>query len=729
MKAISTFLCLFMALTSFGQMSPRETRAEKRMLSFDYPEAITLLKAIDQETPSTLSKLAECYRLTGQYYDAIETYRRLETVDKLYPMELYYLASLERTQANYGESDKLMAKFLEVVEFDSRARRSLSKPNMHQTIKEAGVKATIEHLNINSEAQDFAPVSWNDKLIFASSRYEKGAVKRVYNRNNLPFLEMYASYKLEGGQLSEPLPFDAEFSGRFHEGPVSFNADGTYMVFTRNNYSGTDANGTRNLALMESHLSEKGWSKPVALGINHSSYNCGHAALNDAGDVMVFSSDMPGGFGGSDLYIMYRERGSWTRPMNLGQDVNTEGHEMFPFVHPDGLLFFASDGLPGLGGLDIFVSQLQDDAVGLPRNLGFPLNDTHDDFSFLLNDDGQTGYFSSNRPGGAGDDDLYSFNLSEVFKVQKTIEGNVTDTQGNILANADIRVTLPDGLFLELKTDELGRFMFDADNQSNYSIEAQESGFVPGDAAVNTLGDQLIVRADIMLEALPEMAVNCTIADATTGEPVQGVVIAMESLNDMPEFALITDANGKAYQDVDNTEIGDELNYRVTLAQEGYLTKVVTFKHTITESGILHLDELIDVSLSPVEVGVDLATIIEVNPIYFDLNKHNIRSDAATELDKIVAVLNENPTMVIELGSHTDCRGSDSYNKTLSARRAASSAAYIKARITNPERIYGKGFGETQPVMECDCSTKGNTGCDEDTHQQNRRTEFVIIKM
>jgi outer membrane protein OmpA-like peptidoglycan-associated protein len=194
-------------------------------------------------------------------------------------------------------------------------------------------------------------------------------------------------------------------------------------------------------------------------------------------------------------------------------------------------------------------------------------------------------------------------------------------------------------------------------------------------------------------------------------------------------LTAVTQESGDVRSGLKENKIGDKLSYTVVLSKEGYLEKTINFAYTITSPGQINIHEILDVSMTKLDVGQDLATMIEIKPILFDLNKFNIRKDAALELEKIIKVMNQYPTMVIELGSHTDCRGSIASNTTLSDKRAKASAEYIKARITNPERIYGKGYGESKLKVDCPCEGTVKSTCSEDEHQKNRRTEFIIIRM
>ena len=208
---------------------------------------------------------------------------------------------------------------------------------------------------------------------------------------------------------------------------------------------------------------------------------------------------------------------------------------------------------------------------------------------------------------------------------------------------------------------------------------------------------------------------------------------ALVTITDKKSGAVVfegkTSQAGDFSKALENVKLNETLNYTVTLKKEGYLTKTVDFSKLVTKLEVINIHENLDVSLTKIEVGSDLAKLVDVKPIYFDMSKYNIRKDAAVELDKIVKIMNEYPSMIIELGSHTDCRGTIQQNQTLSDNRAKASADYIKSKITNPERISGKGYGEAKLVSDCPCEGTVKSKCSEEEHQKNRRTEFIIIKL
>jgi len=340
----------------------------------------------------------------------------------------------------------------------------------------------------------------------------------------------------------------------------------------------------------------------------------------------------------------------------MGKNINTEGNEMFPFVHDDGLLFFASNGLPGLGGLDIFVAKLTDSkTAGTPMNLGAPVNSSYDDFALILDKDQKNGYFSSNRLEGRCDDDIYCFEMNKPISF---------DTQNNQTQNSNVN------------------------NQ--------------------------VVKA-------PTFSLYCLVTNKETKSPIEGATITLKDNFTGKSETFITTTSGDFTKKLDFYKLNDKVNFDVKIEKNGFLTKTANYSKTLAVPGQYNIHEEIDMNLLKIEVGSNLGALLNINPIYFDYDKSLITPKASIELDKIEKVLNDNPTMEIELGSHTDSRGSAEYNIKLSDRRAKASAEYIKNRITNPDRIYGKGYGATQLLNKC-------VKCTEDEHQMNRRTEFKIVK-
>jgi outer membrane protein OmpA-like peptidoglycan-associated protein len=439
---------------------------------------------------------------------------------------------------------------------------------------------------------------------------------------------------------------------------------------------------------------------------------------------------MPGGFGGTDIYRITRDNaGMWGAPENLGNIINTEGNEMFPFIHEDGLFFFASDGHPGLGGLDVFVTQLSNGKFAPTQNLGMPINSSHDDFSFIMNRQKTSGYFSSNRGGGKGNDDIYSYHILKPFLFGKQIKGTAKDKDGNVLANTRIELLDENNQpkFVVI-TKEDGSYVFDVEESKTYYLTGTKEKYFDGKNTVNTNDNNNILIVDLILEKDPGFSLMAKITDYKTGASLDNVKIKITDENgNKTEF--VTPADGIYLSPITGKKLNDNLFYKIELSKQGYVSKTLEFRKKLEKPGIVDLTESLDLSLGKIELGTDVGKLVSINPIYFDVNKSNIRPDAAIELDKIVKIMNEYPVMVLELGSHTDCRSPKAYNLSLSDKRAKASAAYIVSKGIKKDRIYGKGYGESKLKNKCACEGPQPSPCTEEEHQQNRRTEFIIVKL
>jgi outer membrane protein OmpA-like peptidoglycan-associated protein len=533
---------------------------------------------------------------------------------------------------------------------------------------------------------------------------------------------------------------DKKVNTRFHEGPLCFSSDGKYVYFTRSNVARgrqrKDKQGIQNLKLFRATIDQEGnWNNEEELPFNSKEYSVGHPSISNDGKDLYFVSNMPGGFGGADLYkATINPDGTFGKAENLGLVYNTEGQEMFPWFNVNGDLFFSSNGHIGLGGLDVFVMETTEGAE--LQNVGMPVNSQSDDFAFTMNKDNLTGFFSSNRAGGKGDDDIYSYTLIKPIKKQLWIVGIARDAAtGQMLVNANVDLLNEKGVVVgTVKSDNSGSYTFKVDTNSDYvvavsGVEKKQNN--QRSVTTKNIADEVtVINGDVILEKEFELFMYCLVTDSKSLLPLEGVKIAVTNNETNSVFIdQLTSKTGDAEKEIEGTEINEKLSYTIQLEKEGYLTKVLTFEYNISQGGRVNVHESLDLTLDKIDVGIDLASIIEINPIYFDFDKYDIRADAEVELKKIVKVMNENPSMVIELGSHTDCRSSIDYNQKLSENRAKASAAYIQKRISNPERIYGKGYGESKLKVNCPCEGAVKSSCSKKEHQKNRRTEFVIIKM
>lgn len=723
---IFSAVVFFISAASFGQKSAKEEKGDKYFEIYSFLKAIEKYEQVKGLTVEGQRNLAESYKNAGLNDKSENTYAGFITSSEVKSEDLFNYASVLRLNGKYEQSNQWMQKFQQSEPKDARGQNYVKDALALKNIQKDEGRYIITHLGINTEQQDFGPAYYLDNhVVFASSREGVKSIKRYYNWNGMPFLDIYSA-EIELGELVNPKQFYNKFNQKMHEGPVSFNGKGDLMVFTRNNYEGKSSDGTVKLQLFFSTKDEEGnWSKEEAFKLNSSEYSVGHACLSADGNSMYFASNMPGGRGGVDLYFIQKDaEGKWGEAINLGDTINTEGNEMFPFYHEETrILFFASNGHLGLGGLDVFLSLNAGEASYVKvLNAGSPLNTRFDDFGFIVDEKMKRGYFTSNREGGNGDDDIYAFELLKQFTFGKLIHGTAKNTEGNILAGVKIELLDNEGNVKgTVITGEDGTYEFTVEPDHDFRLNGSKEKYISNNTVVSSSTNKDEILVDVVLDADPGLGIYALIQDNKTGDALSGVKITVLDNFTGEKEEFVTTELGSFLMPLMNKSLNDSVSYNITMEKEGYFTKVATYNEEFTVPGIYNLHEIIDLNLDP-EVK-DLSEMVQINPINFDFNKYNIRPDAAIELDKIVDIMNKYPEMEVELGSHTDSRGSADYNEKLSDRRAKASAAYIKEKITFPERIYGKGYGESKIINKC----VDGVPCSDDEHEVNRRTEFKVI--
>jgi outer membrane protein OmpA-like peptidoglycan-associated protein len=735
-KNIALFLVLLVSpafLFAQGLLGKRADKAFDR-LAYVKAAELYLRLASKKGNNRVYERLGDCYRLMGQPAKSDVWYGKVANSAEPTPSSMLHYAEALRSNGKYQDSEFWMQKYYDVRGDDKRAKLYVSNAQYFEALKAQQPYFSVSNLDVNTAQADFGTAFYNGKIIFASSRLDKVAVQNVHTWNNMPFLNLYVADRDAQGNLSKVAVLNQKLNTRYHEGPACFTADGTTLYFTRNNYFKKtfrkDSKGINNLKIFRAKNNKGTWQEEN-LSINSDEFSVGHPALSSDGKYLYFVSDMPGGKGMTDIYrVSINADGSLGTPENLGDAVNTEGREMFPFLDTEGNLFYSSDGQVGLGGLDVFYAA-NDRKNGFAKvtNVGLPVNSSADDFALILDADGKSGYFSSNRDGGKGDDDIYALSLVRPFKTTYLVKGIAKDkTTGLPLASSAVQLKDNAGNVVDIiTTDETGAYQFEIDPGKGYELSGTKEKYFPGKTSFNTnnLGDKTEIAYDVVLEKDPGVSLYVSIKDKTNNGALSGVKIKITDNSTGEIDSLLSSASGDYRAPLEGKKIGQRLSYNISFEKPGYLTKSIAFNASIEKEGEIRVEE----SLDKISVGLDLATIIDIKPIYFDLGKSAIRPDAAIELDKIVKVMNENPNMIVELGSHTDCRGSIAANTSLSDRRAKASADYIKKRIINPSRIYGKGYGETQLINRCECEGVLKVACSEEEHQKNRRTEFKIIKM
>ena len=665
---------------------------------------------------------------TDAYYHLARCYHLDEQLDKA---KEFYQKFIDESA---GKSELIPKATVRLVQCDV-AKELIAKPKT-ATVTNVGA-------NVNTVYPEYAPVISLDgtSLYFTSRRQWADQSTDEYRDpqlNQYPE-DIYLSTRDSNGDWSKPDRLNF-CEGRLNEASVSISAD-ERMIYTYE-----DRTGNGDIYFSDFQRNEFQYLKKLDNSNVNTKYWETHVSVTPDGQQMYFVSDRPGGYGKRDLYrIVKLPNGKWSEPINLGPNINSVHDEDSPFIAVDNkTLYFSSNGPTSMGEFDIFVSVRDDnDNWSVPINLGYPINSTGDDIFYTTTADGLVGYLTSFRKKGFGEKDIYRIDNDYMgIKNAAVLRGKILTSDGS---------PLPETIFMELTCNNCddkrkiellprlrdGSFFSNLTPCREYSIayySEKGSGFVYTETFITkcNAGYEEIYK-EVMFDVnrkriipVVRYSLDGTITDAKTGVGIPGAIVEIENKATGEVFEKVI-ANDKGFfisKYLDKAVYGDNIEFSVKVSQDEYLTQHFDFKTTLGEQLDIHLAY----ALEKPEVGIDLAEVLHLNPIYFDLDKSDIRPDAEVELNKIIEIMNDNPKIKIELGSHTDCRSSFDYNLKLSDRRARSSAEYIQKRITNPERIYGKGYGESQLVNDCECEGKVVSKCSEEEHQQNRRTEFRIVQ-
>jgi outer membrane protein OmpA-like peptidoglycan-associated protein len=722
-----------------AQKSPEEIGADKCFERLAYKKAIKLYNEADRISVAGLRKLAESYSKLGDFLNAELYFTKFMQEGEFSEEDIFNYALALRSTGKYAESEKWLKEYSERFPTDQRAKDFMKNGKaIFAAMKEEG-RFKIVNLAFNSAEQDFGPAFFGNKIVYSSSlRVGVQPIKRSYSWNEKPFLDLFAAEINDEGQFVEQKTLNEiqsrAVNKKYHEGPACFGDNGKIMAFTANNYSGKSRNGEIKLQIFFSELIDGVWQKEIPFKFNNSEYSVAHPWLSKDGNTMYFVSDMPGGYGGTDIYrIEKKSDKEWGDPINMGEKINTEGNEMFPFVEEkNGYMFFSSDGHLGLGGLDVFMAVMKDYAIGKVINMGANLNSKSDDFALIVDENLKKGYFSSNRDGGKGNDDIYYFEILKPFRFTKSISGKITDNRSKLLRAVKVELFDADNVLVaESFTDENGAYVFvvDADERSYY-IKADKEKFETGRGELFSTAslDVEEFTADLSLERVPEFKLICQVTNKTDNEPISGVKVSILNMDKNSTEVNETQWDGAFSKMLEGYKRNQTLRLEIKFEKEGFQPKTLTYNNLLSQDGEYVIKEILEpLKVEKFETGIDIAKVIDLKPIYFESGLSTVNEASAQVLDQIVTVLNENPSMIIEINAHTDCRGAYNSNMALSDGRAKSCAAYISSRISNPSRISGKGFGETKLINNCSCEGNVEVKCSEEEHMQNRRTEFIVI--
>jgi peptidoglycan-associated lipoprotein len=650
-KALLLIVLVSISIEGFTQ-SAKLKRADALFEAGGYFEAVEIYRRELDKVPREnmgmyLQRIGDCFRYIGNSRQAEIWYSKAIMRDAPDPKVFFYFAEMLKMSEKYDEAIEQYQKYKQLVPNDPLADVGIKSCELAKKWIESPSGYEIVNMRaINSRQSDFSPVyaSSDYSILYFTSSREEAAGSKNHAGTGEKFTDIFVTQRDRRGNWSVPRPIDESINTAFDEGTPSLTSDFNKLYFTRCRTSKRNKLGCE---ILTSEKREQGWLSPEVIPISTDSMVVAHPSISHDDLTLYFVSNMPGGFGGNDIWKVTRTSptDNWGEPINLGSDINTPMNEMFPFIHTDGTLYFSSDGHPGMGGLDIFRASPSSDGNGWTvQNMRYPLNSPADDFGIIYEKEREAGYFSSRRRdvGARGGDNIYLFYLPEILF---NIIGDVRDDKtGRPLANANIQLVGSDGLIANAKTGPDGAFKFMLNSNTDYVLIASREGYLNGRGRETTRG----------------------VAEST----------------DFKTSILLTST----------------------------------------------------------------ARPIELPNIFYDYNRWELRSESMAALDRLVEVLNENPTIVIELGAHTDSRGTLEYNYDLSQKRAQSVVNYLIERGINAQRLRAKGYAQSQPKIADEqlivqyqflkvgdkldqklIDSLKSEQEKETVHQINRRTEFRVL--
>ncbi len=762
LKYYFSFITFFvLTISCFAQLE----KANGYFELTNYPEAIKYYEKTLKKDPNNaeaLRNIAFSHKKLKNYAAAEEYYQKATSLSNnvLASDHLHYGQVLKNNNKP-TEAKKQFNLFLE-KEPNSFLGKVLLNSIEEITVWEKEEKAFEINLveNINSKYSDFCALVYQDALIFISERQIDFVNEKTNSSTNRPYLSIFYSKKEKN--FEKVKEFSNQLSTEYHDGPVSISKDGNTIYFTRSVKGELSKKSINHSKIYQASAKGSKWKDITPMPFNSEDYSVAHPWITEDGKTLFFTSNMPGGFGGMDLYMSSKTGEEWGKPVNLGKEINTALDEVFPYIK-DTLFYFASDGHGGYGGLDIYSIIFKNGkALGTPENLKAPINSPADDFGITFQDK-DTGYFSSNRPGGIGSDDIYSFKWEGL--VEKTAITGVLQ-YGKLTAD-NTKIDLldeNDQVIQSTTTDENGNFKFDKlSMDENYLIKIDESDESKLNQAklylTNSKGEKVILankldKGKFTFKALPytyydELELLEEVDESLLTINIYGQVykkLPGDYSEGMEILILDEEGNviGKARTDKDGKFIFDKLapdevylfmleegndSFNVILLDEN--GKVIdAAKKSDGKFKYLRLtsDKTIITLINEIDEVIKIAENENfiISKILYDYDSYEINEPSKKELDKLITILKKNKDIGVELSSHTDDIGSASFNLSLSQKRADAAVEYILSKGIEKKRIIAKGYGKAHPIAP---NKLPNGDDNPEGRAKNRRTEFKVIKL
>lgn len=683
-----------------------------------YPNALNFYLRVVEKDPTNKAakdRIVDCYIRLGNYKEAATWLENILLAATATPIDHFHYAQVLSVLGKYDEALLAYRTYEQLTKADPRAASKVDfLRQLEYHLRDSNLY-TVRHEWFNSDQSDFAPTYYEDGIVFVSARDRDLFIKKkslsALNEKESLLNAFFAHTKYDSSLLPETqvkLFYNKDLNTPYHDGPVSFYEQRKRIAFSRNvmrNGRGiADSKGKVNLELFFAKLNDdKSLTEIDAFPYNDTEYTLAHPWISEAGDLLFFSSNMPGGLGGADLYFSRRVDRKWSKPVNLGSRVNTSGDEFYPYVFSDSLLFFSSNGHGGFGGLDNFVCKVKGDSFGEAQNLSFPLNSSMDDFGLRIDSTGRNGIFSSNRPGGLGYDDIYSYSLNFF-----TLLGTVVEL-GSDKSIPGAKIIVKDSLghaVDSVTSDTNGNFFLNLNFDRNYDLAATKDGY----SSLESIGlstHHWTVITDTL--AIPIWKNNLfaegVIYSNESQSILPGATVVIENLDAHKKDSLVVGADGKY-----NFLVYPNTRYRISAWKNGFIRN----GFDLNTKGIMEGKLVNDILLEEV--------FMEKLIVYFDLDKKDIKNQFVKDLDKIARDLKRSGKATLYIGAHADTQGTNKYNLALSNARAKTLMDFFVSRGIVVKRIEAIGFGEELVLNQC---SEGVT-CSDEEHGLNRRAEIKM---
>lgn len=712
MKQLTILCFLVINGVLFGQL--KQKMADELFIRMEYYECVEMFNELAHKT------------MKGKGVESLENVRRAAIANfKLFKMEeaISYFEFLDK-QSNLSEQDResyiqslrFIGKYKEAEQLIGISQSLYPNNTYFSQLKQElknfnalfadSAYTTIKKTGISSVYGDFSPTFYQNGLVYATKSLNTETINGRYKWDNSFYVSLLQSELQPDSTIGNGKLLRHQFLDKAHDGPVAFTRDEQKMVITKNKFGKKKGKDVIVLALYFSEIKEGKWTELVPFEYNNDAYNVGHGCFSDDGKTLYFISDMDGGMGQTDIYRSLLVDGKWSKPENLGATYNTNLQELFPYVIGDHL-YFASTGHFGLGGLDVFEANLEKNER--PRNMGFPINTSADDFALICDAEGMNGYFSSNREKTI--DGIYAF---ERENIQIEVIVNVFEKYdvNEIVPHHPVYLqNITTGVEEEFFTNNEGILHLSIRQHEDYLLStAKEEFLLLKEETISSVGvaKDSILRADLFL--LPtKITIALRIIAKDTKLPLNEATAAISHAAIGWDTTLITNEYGLVTLTVDRNK-----NFWAHGSKKGYIDAERGFSTSNEDGKIIELE----LELTPIKKGEKF----KLENIFYDLNKSTLRPESMSSLDKLADFIIKND-LKIELSAHTDSRGSAAYNQKLSQARAQSCVDYLLTKGVKTNQINAKGYGESQLVNHC----KDGVKCTEEEHQENRRTEVKIL--